>query len=526
MSQEFPSQNIKATARKPRLEDAYSAGQLSLGRATKRLSSLLGELQREQPKALPEQYAIREPRDVGRSLKGYIFNDALALAVAYLAAWGFAAFINSYFLGRYELTSLVLVDTSRLTQFSLIALGIIFWFERSGHYRIRMPYWMETRKILEAMGFGMLINGFLEFASKQEFSRLWLISTWAFAAIGIIILRSAWRSLQKRHGQWLIPTLLVGRGATAEEARAALQVEHRLGYEIVAQIDDLPLAFQQANSSWRNLCSAHKTDYVIIALDGPDLSLAKEPLKYLIREPVPFSVTPPLHYLPVGHVTALHFFNNDVTLLTRSRGLDEALPRFIKRSFDIAASLTVLVLGSPLFLFLALLVRKDGGPAFYGHKRLGLNGKAFRCFKFRSMVPHSEIALQRYLDATPSAQAEWQSSRKLRHDPRVTRIGAFLRRTSLDELPQVYNVLKGEMSIVGPRPIVIAETKKYEGDIVDYYRVRPGITGVWQVSGRNNVSYGQRVRMDSWYVRNWSLWHDITIIFKTIPALVKRRGAY
>ena len=124
------------------------------------------------------------------------------------------------------------------------------------------------------------------------------------------------------------------------------------------------------------------------------------------------------------------------------------------------------------------------------------------------------------------ARKEWEQDHKLKNDPRITRLGSFLRNSSLDELPQLINVLRGEMSLVGPRPIVAAEVSKYEHDIAHYYRVSPGITGLWQVSGRNDVSYEQRVQMDSWYVRNWSLWHDIAILCKTLPALLKRSGAY
>jgi Undecaprenyl-phosphate galactose phosphotransferase WbaP len=198
----------------------------------------------------------------------------------------------------------------------------------------------------------------------------------------------------------------------------------------------------------------------------------------------------------------------------------------MKRSFDILAAGSALFVLSPLFLLIALLVKRDGGKVFYSHKRLGRNGEAFYCLKFRSMVPDGDIILHRYLDNNPVAKAEWENERKLQYDPRITRLGAFLRKTSLDELPQLLNVLRGEMSIVGPRPIVVAETDKYDSEINDYYRVRPGLTGLWQVSGRSNVSYGQRVSMDSWYVRNWSLWHDVMIICKTFPALLKRRGAY
>jgi undecaprenyl-phosphate galactose phosphotransferase len=142
------------------------------------------------------------------------------------------------------------------------------------------------------------------------------------------------------------------------------------------------------------------------------------------------------------------------------------------------------------------------------------------------MGVNSDAVLKKYLANNPMALAEWQCDHKLRNDPRVTRFGRFLRRTSIDELPQLLNVLKGDMSIVGPRPIIVAETEKYDSDISHYYRVRPGITGLWQVSGRNDVSYKERVSMDSWYVRNWSLWHDIAIICKTIPVVLKREGAY
>jgi lipopolysaccharide/colanic/teichoic acid biosynthesis glycosyltransferase len=150
----------------------------------------------------------------------------------------------------------------------------------------------------------------------------------------------------------------------------------------------------------------------------------------------------------------------------------------------------------------------------------------FKCLKFRSMIHNSQAVLERHLAESEQARAEWAADHKLKNDPRVTRFGAFLRSSSLDELPQLINVLKGEMSLVGPRPIVQGEVPKYDRDIAHYYRVSPGITGLWQVSGRNDVTYDQRVQMDSWYVRNWSLWHDIAIMCKTIPALLKRSGAY
>ncbi|HDV2047428.1 TPA: sugar transferase, partial [Escherichia coli] len=156
------------------------------------------------------------------------------------------------------------------------------------------------------------------------------------------------------------------------------------------------------------------------------------------------------------------------------------------------------------------------GPAIYGHERIGKGGKPFKCLKFRSMVINSKEVLEELLLKDVNARKEWEETFKLKNDPRVTKIGAFLRRTSLDELPQLFNVLKGEMSLVGPRPIITAELERYNEE-VDYYLLsKPGMTGLWQVSGRSDVDYETRVYLDAWYVKNWSMWNDIAILFKTI----------
>jgi undecaprenyl-phosphate galactose phosphotransferase len=464
--------------------------------------------------------------DFNPQLRGFIITDIVALIVGLLCAWSLAASINSLSFGRHDLVSLSRENLIQVVHSLVLGAGVILWFLHTAHYQMRMPFWVETKKIVEATASAMLIDGFLRFASKHDFSRIWLISDWMFAAIGIILLRAMWRHILQHRGHWQIPTLLVGSGATAKEARLALDSEPGLGYKIVAQIHDLPVAFLQAGSSWQSLCAKHKTGYIVIALDGKDIMNAGQPLAQLIREPVPFSVSPPLQNLPVLGMVPQYFFNRDVMLLTRSHGLDQPLQRFLKRFFDIAVASTALLVASPIMLVVAALVKLDGGPVLFQHKRLGLNGNAFACHKFRTMGINGDMALQRYLEKNPEAREEWQRDHKLREDPRVTFIGHILRRISLDELPQLYNVLKGDMSIVGPRPIILAETKKYDTDITYYYRVRPGITGLWQVSGRNDVSYQQRVQMDSWYVRNWSLWHDIAIICKTIPVVLGRNGAY
>ena len=201
------------------------------------------------------------------------------------------------------------------------------------------------------------------------------------------------------------------------------------------------------------------------------------------------------------------------------------LSKLIKRGMDILGSLTLLFLFSPLFLVLGLLVSLDGGPVFYRHKRIGRDGKPFGCLKFRTMILGAEACLNEYLSYHPEQRAEWEREQKLAFDPRVTAIGNILRRLSLDELPQLVNVLLGEMSLVGPRPVTEGELKHYGPAAAAYLAVRPGLTGPWQVSGRNDVSYATRVAMDEAYVRNFSLWQDIIILLRTPGVVLSKKGA-
>jgi undecaprenyl-phosphate galactose phosphotransferase len=221
-----------------------------------------------------------------------------------------------------------------------------------------------------------------------------------------------------------------------------------------------------------------------------------------------------------------HFFSHEVALLRMRNNLRRWPARLTKRLFDTLAALMLLVLLSPGFLLVAWAIRRDGGPALFAHPRIGKKGRVFNCYKFRTMVVDAEKQLEQLLQRQPELRKQWQVEHKLRSDPRVSPLGRFLRRTSLDELPQLINVIRGEMSLVGPRPVVRSELPRY-GDQVGYYlMVRPGMTGLWQVSGRNDVDYDTRVYLDSWYVKNWSLWHDLVILFKTISVVLTRQGAY
>ena len=199
-----------------------------------------------------------------------------------------------------------------------------------------------------------------------------------------------------------------------------------------------------------------------------------------------------------------------------------------KRTFDIGFSLAALVSIFPLFLLIMIMIRLNStGNVFYVHNRIGLRGQTFPCLKFRTMVIDADEELRRLLEANPDARQEFALYQKLKRDPRVIPgIGAFLRTTSLDELPQLLNVLLGQMSIVGPRPVTHEELPKYGKAMDDYLSTRPGITGLWQVSGRNDLSFERRVEIDQTYVYEWSFLRDLRIIMRTVNVMLFRRGAY
>jgi Undecaprenyl-phosphate galactose phosphotransferase WbaP len=202
--------------------------------------------------------------------------------------------------------------------------------------------------------------------------------------------------------------------------------------------------------------------------------------------------------------------------------------RRLKRAFDIFFALILALVAAPVAALIAAAIWLESrrGPILFAHERIGRGNRRFRLWKFRTMAPDADRVLAEYLESNPQAAAEWHANHKLRHDPRVTRIGRLLRRTSLDELPQIWNVLRGDMSLAGPRPVVDAEKAHYGASWPLYTLAMPGLTGLWQVSGRNDTTYRQRVELDASYVRNWSLKLDFILLLKTVRVVIKGKGAY
>lgn len=224
---------------------------------------------------------------------------------------------------------------------------------------------------------------------------------------------------------------------------------------------------------------------------------------------------------PRGYASAGTALNNPSRVINTGT-TNPPVGGLLKRIMDIAVACPALVLAAPVMILVGLLIKiTAGGPAIFSHSRVGFGGKPFECYKFRSMVANSDEVLKTYLDANPEARKEWLETHKIRNDPRVTFFGRMLRKSSLDELPQLINILRGDMSCVGPRPIVEDELRRYGEHQAEYLRTRPGLTGLWQVSGRSSMGYENRVALDSQYVRNWSIWLDLVILLRTIIAVMR-----
>lgn len=423
--------------------------------------------------------------------------------------------------------------TSQLIGYIAFATVASYAFFRRGHYQQRRPFWMETGEVLRhVVLFGLLYGVFVTLA-KMELSRsLWLVS-FSGAAILLPTSRQLTRMLLTKLGYWQQPTIIIGSGEQALCCYRALASESQLGFVVHAFLQSDQLASPQEPMpdglpliAWPN----DRIEELTMALRGYHLVIALEPearaqherwLEPLSQRFLDMHVAPSIATLPLVSMEPQHFFSHDVLLLRARNNLLDIRAQRLKRLFDIVGSLALIILTSPLVLLMIVMIRLEGGPAFFGQTRVGRNGKHFTCFKFRTMRVDAEAHLKALLARDPVAAAEYKQFHKLKCDPRVTKVGAFLRKTSLDELPQIFNVFKGEMSLVGPRPRLLKEPSDFY-----YEAVRPGITGLWQVSGRNQLTFAQRIALDIWYVRNWNVWYDVAILCKTVRVVLLREGAY
>ena len=449
-------------------------------------------------------------------------SDVLAFALA-----GFlAAIVAQDFSGSSNVHWFISQDLERYLAWSCIALlGMLMFLVRFRHYSDRKPFWTELGEVISLCIGLALVDLALLGITRWNSSRLWWALVWPLAAFFVPLGRGVLRSLMIRLNLWQRPTILVGNGPNAQATIKALQSESALGFEVLefVGVDDLMRDGGAILQSWVNVPGVQ----FVIALDAEQGDMREDILRKLLHLRVEdISVIPAMRGIPLFGTEILYFFSHEVVMLKLRNNLRYWPARILKRIFDVIGALLVLIIGALPFLCIALLIRRDGGPVIYSHQRLGRSGTIFPCFKFRTMSVNAEAQLRDLLVRDPVARLEWDGNYKLRNDPRITGIGKFLRKTSLDELPQLFNVIRGEMSLVGPRPIVRAELDRYGENKVYFLMVNPGMTGLWQVSGRSDAGYETRVYLDTWYVKNWSLWYDIAILFKTIKVVFNGKGAY
>jgi undecaprenyl-phosphate galactose phosphotransferase len=269
--------------------------------------------------------------------------------------------------------------------------------------------------------------------------------------------------------------------------------------------------------------------HIVIALEAEEREMRDHLIRLLTQHRVTdIQLIPAMRGVPLYGSEISHFFSHEVLILTLQNQLTRPSLRLFKRVFDIVGASVLLVLTFPLMAYIACQIwREDGGPVFFKQDRIGQGGRKFAFYKFRSMINQAESTLKHWEAAnSPEWQTYCANNFKLSCDPRLLKFGALIRRTSVDELPQLYNVLKGDMSLVGPRPLLPRELPDYGDDISLYQLTNPGLTGLWQVSGRSNTTFADRIAFDVWYVKNWTLWIDIAILFKTISVVTQRKDAY
>ena len=417
-----------------------------------------------------------------------------------------------------------------------LPLTFLIFLAQAKAYATMQPIIYTVRNIFYAATYGLIAYIVaLYFFTDWMAARSFFVVFWLVLLITLYIERLV-ISLWLKHSHHLYEDVIfVGAGKTAERALHYFQDDLGYRYHVMGFLDDNPISDKipdkykllgKISEAEKIVANSHVQN-VIITAPG----MERDKLQQLITTVQPhvrnLSYVPDLIGTPMMGVEAQVLFTEEILMLHLRNNLSMRRNKIYKRIFDLVCTICGGLLILPIIAIVALLVAIDNkGNVIFAHRRIGKGGKEFPCYKFQSMVPNAQEILQDYLAKNPEARKEWEESFKLTNDPRVTKLGGFLRKSSLDELPQLWNVIKGDMSLVGPRPIVKKEIERYGEYFREYAMVLPGITGMWQASGRSDTTYEERVEMDTWYVRNWSVWLDIMYLAKTFTAVIFGKGAY
>lgn len=409
-------------------------------------------------------------------------------------------------------------------------------------YTVRYPFWEESKVIFKSVSIAVLFV-FLTITVRNflgNIPRTILIYLWLYLIFILPLVRFWGKKLLFKIGIWKESVLIIGIGESAVSAVIGLNKEEHLGYHVLGFIDDsgngrksleihgLTYRVYGGIKSMEKLVKLLKVETVFIANPFTDQEALTEFVNNIYKIVKRVVIIPNIRGVAIFNSEIHYLFMEKLFMIKVNNNLNSTVNILVKRFIDFSAAVIGFIIILPFLLIIGLAIKfTSKGGILFTQEREGRGGKNFKVYKFRTMYLDADKRLQNILQKNPEAQIEWEKSFKLKNDPRVTPIGRFLRRTSIDELPQIINIILGEISLVGPRPVVKEEIEKYYGVYKQYYySVRPGLTGLWQVSGRSDTDYMFRVQSDVWYVQNWSLWLDIIILFKTIAVVLKKEGAY
>ena len=477
----------------------------------------------------------KEIRGIGALASLDIASFYLSLFLAYYAR----KFLNTVFAGLLPLE----FDLRYFVHFWWMPVIFILVISYEGLYTKRMPFWDEVRELIKAITVAVVVIFAVTSLGKLTYkiSRLTFILLYMCSITVFPFMRLMGKKMLYRMGIWKENLIIIGAGRAGKEIARGMDSEGHLGYNIVGFLDDDPdkigrtivinnkeLKVFGKVKHFTKFLSLMNIATVIIAIPShtlEDLSKLTENVQKYTKHVL---LVPDLKGIALVNTELQQLSAQQMFMLKINNNLKSDFNKFIKRSFDLVFSILFVPFLFVMVVIFGILIRADSrGTVFLRQDRIGKGGKIFKCVKFRTMFEDADEILDMYLKKNEDVREEWSRYKKLRYyDPRVTRVGRFLRRTSLDELPQIFNVLAGDMSFFGPRPYLPEEVKEIQG-YSDLIRLTsPGITGLWQVSGRNILDFEERVKLDTWYVLNWSLWLDIVILFKTIRVVINKEGAY
>jgi len=468
------------------------------------------------------------------SLSVLIISDLLVIIISYFLAYTLRSDVLPAIIPRFRMP---LFPFSVFLNQAYAALIWIFIFAYEKLYTKRYPFWEETKVLIKSSTLSTFLVMILIFIARGQFrfSRTIVVLAWFLSLFLFPLFRYFAKLLLVKTRQWKKTLIILGVHQTSLSVLENIKKNPTMGYEVLGFLDEDPRKIGKSYLGVKVLGNYEALEDIKNAYHSRDIMIAtphlpRKKLKELLIKCEDLSDS--MWLIPrsgdfITEGVELEVIGDILTLYIK-KNLAKPWNLFIKAVFDRALTSILFILFLPLAAVVAAAIKLDSkGPVFFTQTRLGKDKRLFRVHKFRSMYTDSDKKLEAYLENHPEARVEWEKYKKIKNkDPRVTRVGRWIRRYSLDELPQLFNVLRGEMSLVGPRPYLYRELKGKDAFLDRIARVKPGITGLWQVSGRSELPFERRISLDEYYLRNWSLWLDIVILIKSVKVLFSSRGAY